>query len=327
MNKIKMKLELKITKREIETAVVLLLFSTVVFLAVKSVIYFELKYHESLLIKEISKTQSVRKNSFDNLSLSAKAFYVWDMKDKKAIAGFNEETQFPVASLTKLMTALVASEISVHNTLVTIDSRALDNEGDTGLKSGEKWRLSDIIDFVLVSSSNDGARALASVVNSFNSDLNMDTDTDASIDTHDEFIKEMNNKAKKLGMTQSFYLNESGLDVNEIISGGYGSAKDVTILMENILREYPRLLEASARKSIQINSDIFSHTVDNTNQIVESLPGVIASKTGWTDLAGGNLAVVFDMGIGHPVIVSVLGSTKEGRFDDIRKLIWASIEN
>jgi D-alanyl-D-alanine carboxypeptidase len=57
----------------------------------------------------------------------------------------------------------------------------------------------------------------------------------------------------------------------------------------------------------------------NTDKATD-IPGLIGGKTGYTDLAGGNLAIVFDADIGHPVIVVALHSTKEGRFEDVRAL-------
>jgi D-alanyl-D-alanine carboxypeptidase len=53
---------------------------------------------------------------------------------------------------------------------------------------------------------------------------------------------------------------------------------------------------------------------------------LLGSKTGLTDLAGGNLAVVFDAGFDHPVGVVVLGSSEKGRFEDVEKLVWSTIE-
>ena len=67
------------------------------------------------------------------------------------------------------------------------------------------------------------------------------------------------------------------------------------------------------------------HTATNTNEVVGSIPGLIASKTGFTDLAGGNLVVAFDAGINRPVIISVLGATKDGRFTDMEMLVNASL--
>jgi len=56
-----------------------------------------------------------------------------------------------------------------------------------------------------------------------------------------------------------------------------------------------------------------------------AIPGIIMGKTGYTDLAGGNLAVVFDAGVGHPVVAVVMGSTQDGRFSDMKQLVSASI--
>jgi len=58
---------------------------------------------------------------------------------------------------------------------------------------------------------------------------------------------------------------------------------------------------------------------------VTSIPGILLSKTGYTDLAGGNLVVVFDAGINHRVAVVVLGSTQTARFTDVEKLIHATL--
>ena len=68
------------------------------------------------------------------------------------------------------------------------------------------------------------------------------------------------------------------------------------------------------------------HSVRNTNDSVNNIPGLIASKTGYTELAGGNLVFAFDAGINHPIIVSILGSTQEGRFVDAEKLVAASLK-
>ena len=226
--------------------------------------------------------------------------------------------QLPLASLVKLMTTYVVFNNVEKDSVLTVQDKNLETEGDNGLVLGEKWSLLNMIDFVLLSSSNDGASALASMVAS--SDLNQDN-------YEEDFIRKMNNTAKELGMTQSFFLNESGLDMNESISGAYGSAKDTVILLENILKENPTLLEASTQKERLINSDILMHKIENTNIIVDKLPGVLASKTGFTDLAGGNLIMAFDIGLGHNIIISVLGSSKEERFTDVEKLFWASLEN
>ncbi|MDD2935449.1 MAG: hypothetical protein PHX25_03165, partial [Candidatus Pacebacteria bacterium] len=139
------------------------------------------------------------------------------------------------------------------------------------------------------------------------------------------FIDEMNKKAEEIGLAQTFFLNESGLDESELTSGAYGSAKDMAFLMNHIIKNNYKLIEATKYPVLRISSDNKNYLFENTNEIVESIPGIIGSKTGYTDLAGGNLTIAFDVGIGHPIIVSVLGSSKEGRFEDVLKLVNASI--
>ncbi|MCG2695220.1 hypothetical protein L6261_04040 [Candidatus Parcubacteria bacterium] len=258
-------------------------------------------------------------NPYKDLSLEAKSAFVWDLREGKELYSLNGEAQLPLASITKLMTALVSSEMVPMGTILTINNEDIKVEGDSGLLLGEKWKLKDILNFTLMSSSNDGAHALASVIGFVQPRKENKT-------TEEMFVDAMNDKAKELGLSQTFFLNESGLDLNRGFGGAYGSAKDVAILMGNIVENNPEILQATKFLNLNIGSDEFVHFVENTNKIVEVIPGVIGSKTGLTDLAGGNLVIGFDVGINHPIIISVLGSSAEGRFSDMEKLVWASME-
>jgi D-alanyl-D-alanine carboxypeptidase len=81
--------------------------------------------------------------------------------------------------------------------------------------------------------------------------------------------------------------------------------------------------EATRYEEFNMDSKIFK----NTDKLAENLPGLIAGKTGFSDLAGGNLAVAVDIGLNHPVIIVVLGSTEEGRFEDVKELYYAIINS
>ena len=120
-------------------------------------------------------------------------------------------------------------------------------------------------------------------------------------------------------------MNETGLDEEVGISGAYGSAKDVATLFEYIIHVEPNLFSATTMESARISSFDASHAATNTNVIAARIPGLIASKTGFTDLAGGNLAIAFEAGPLHPVIVIVFGSTEEGRFADVETLVHAAV--
>lgn len=279
----------------------------------------------SLLIEAPDENDSGKSSyvdPFENIVLEGKAAYVYDVHEQKTLFSLNEELQLPLASITKLMTVLTASDYIKKDETVTIGYDSLNVEGDNGLFAFEEWLAKDLFDFTLVVSSNDGATALASVAGGAKIVRTGKVgDTPQGL-----FVDEMNKLAQEIGLKQTYFINETGLDPNKQLSGSYGSARDTSKLLEYILINKPRLIEATAYSSIDfISESQFEHTATNTNNSIGSIPGLIASKTGFTDLAGGNLIIAFDAGINRPIIVSILGSSKEGRFIDVEKLVAASL--
>jgi len=256
---------------------------------------------------------------FPDVSVQAASVYIYDTVTKKVIYDKNAELQLPLASLTKVMTALTVSNLLPDRDIVRITADDLSEEGDSGLVPNEEWSVKDLLDFSLIVSSNDGSRALASVAGAF-------LTADATSSAVSAFVREMNRTAKALGLHETYFLNQSGLDMSETLSGGYGSAKDIAILVDHILRTKPHLLEATSFDRLNVTSELAVHDATNTNKAINMIPNVIASKTGFTDLSGGNLVVAFDAGFAHPVIISVLGSTYDGRFEDMAQLVGATIE-
>ena len=262
-------------------------------------------------------------NPFLNISLEAKAAYVYDVNSQKTLFALNENGVLPLASLTKLMTAVIASELLPSGTVVTVGKTDIENEGDSGLFINERWKLSDIIGFTLMTSSNDGASALAAAAGS----LGQNAYGEPTEESKRKFVDAMNTKAETLGLRGTHFFNESGLDVDGEISGGYGTARDVALLMAHVVKIAYRNIESTTLVRTTMTSlDNIRHHATNTNEAINTIPGVIASKTGYTDLAGGNLAIAFDAGLSHPVVVVVLGSTREGRFKDAEALTWAALE-
>ncbi|MBU2219320.1 serine hydrolase [Patescibacteria group bacterium] len=247
-------------------------------------------------------TPPLKTAPFENINLEAKSAYIYDVVKEKSIFELNADSQLPLASLTKLMTAVVAKENIPEWMLIDIGEESVLQEGDSGFMLGERWKIADLIDAMLISSSNDAAAAIA---------LNSE-----------DFISLMNKKSADLNLAQTYFLNATGLDLTNYLSGGYGSAKDVAKLMDYLVKKHSSLLEVTRYDSLKINSRNFK----NTNKLIEHLPGIIGSKTGFSDLARGNLAVVFDMGLEHPVIIVALGSSEEGRFEDIEKLYNETIK-
>lgn len=259
-------------------------------------------------------------NTYADLNLEANSVYVLDLAVNKVLYKKNESAQWPMASLTKIMSAIVALEQAPASLSVRTQDELLADGGGGDARSGEWWNLRDLIDFSLVASSNDGMQAVASAVGAIGQTTEQSPE--------EAFIKNMNDKARSLGLSQTYFINAHGLDISEEFSGSYGSVHDTAILISYAYKKFPEVMETTSYPSYYALSESgVSHDVSNTNEIAPQLAGLSASKTGFTDLAGGNLAVIFEAGPMHPVAIVVMGSSKEGRFSDVKKLYDATMRH
>jgi D-alanyl-D-alanine carboxypeptidase (penicillin-binding protein 5/6) len=157
------------------------------------------------------------------------------------------------------------------------------------------------------------------------------------------FMSLMNFNARRLGLTQTYFRNPTGLtealpgqktaltgtstEGRLDIAGGVSTAREFAKLMWSVIAENPGLLDATHQDSIMVpnmnnkNKNIVTEfKVDNTNKLLKDYP-IRFGKTGFTDNAGGNLAVVLQRSeTSHPYVIVVLGSTLEHRFEDVAKL-------
>lgn len=254
----------------------------------------------------------------EEIEIEAKAGFVYDVANKRVLYQKSAEQTLPIASITKLMTTLLAHEIFKDEASISIPQTATLIDSASGLKDGEILTGKALMQYALIASSNDAAYSLASA----GAEL-ISTDASEAV-----FIEAMNLRAKELGLNTLTFNNATGLDVDQSKAGAYGSAKDVTLLMEYIYQNYPELLSITAEDNTKIyNSDGDYHEAKNTNQILTQIPQLQGSKTGYTSLAGGNLTIVFDAGLNRPIIITVLGSSFSGRFTDMLNLIEATQAN
>lgn len=286
------------------------------FLSLVSIVIFILLFigSQSLTEPKPAIAQTEKLGPFADIAIEAKAVFVWDVVNQREVFSKNPDTPLPLASLTKVMTALVAKESIPQSSDIEIDLAYLAPEGDSGLTAGDRWRASDLADYTLITSSNDGAFALAAVAEARNSS------------TREDFLSSMNKRATEIGLTNSSFFNEHGLDIDKDLSGAYGSARDMAILFEYTLKNSPDILQATKYEQFLFSSAFKNYPAQNTNTSVNKIPGILASKTGFTDLAGGNLVIAYDPGLNRPIIISVLGSSEEGRFRDTLKLVEATFK-
>lgn len=248
------------------------------------------------------------------VELRADAAYVFDVRGQRALYSKNADEALPLASITKLMTALLAYELVEDTTMTTVPLAAIKQEGYSGLSDGEQLKAQNLRNLVLVSSSNDAAYALAANVGQLLGER----------DSVSQFVQGMNIRAQELELNTLTFWNTTGLDVSETQPGAIGSAKDVSFLMEYIINNYPEIIAPTQETATRIyNTAGAYHEVSNTNAVAMEIPNMIGSKTGYTDLAGGNLTIAFDLGLNRPIIITVLGSTRDERFTDVLALVKA----
>jgi D-alanyl-D-alanine carboxypeptidase len=247
--------------------------------------------------------------SLDPATLTARSAILYDPATGAVLFEKDADTPRPLASLTKLMAAtIVLNNAGTLERPVTLTKQQLVPEGDAGdwnFKAGDTANLGDLVKFGLVASSNDAMAAAA-----------------ASLDGN--YLADMNAAAAALGLEHTYFLNPTGLDLSANTSGAYGSAADVAKLASSFLKKHPQFFELTATPVVSIKASGRTLVADATAAPLLAIPGFIGAKTGYTDLAGGNLVAAFDLDIGHPVIAVVLGSTEEGRFTDIKMLIDAA---
>ena len=245
--------------------------------------------------------------AFNDVVVQAEAYIVYDLVDKKVIAQRNSTIQLPLASITKVMTAVTARTHHEEETKITINPESIEEGYDLGLKKGQVWKLGELLKYTLVFSSNDGAHAVAD-----------------GLGGRRKFIEQMNTDSALLGLAFTF-TDPAGLDEGDLI-GGKGTALDVAKLFGIARKRYPEIFESTTKTRLNVlaNKDPIIG-IPNTNQEIINLFGAEASKTGFTDSAGGNLGVVVDIALGHPVVIVVLGSTREARFVDTENLYKALI--
>jgi D-alanyl-D-alanine carboxypeptidase (penicillin-binding protein 5/6) len=249
-------------------------------------------------------------NAFADIPLEARAAIVYDLATGETLYEKNADAQLPLASLTKLLTVYAALAELSPATPITISATATRLDSPRVFNAGQVFSLADLARLTLTASLNDGAAAIAEAT---------------AMRQNRSENEALASAATALNLSQTYAVNGSGLDVNTVVSGGYGSARDLARLAGALVEVAPDIARATTESIAQATSaGGTTYKVKNTDPVVKTIPHLLLSKTGLTDLAGGNLALVFDAGIGHPIAVVVLGSSQKERFTDATTLVAAT---
>jgi len=250
-------------------------------------------------------------DAFAHIPLEAQAAIVFDLATGETLYAKNANAQLPLASLTKLLTVYAALRELSPNTPITISADAAYLGTPRVFSPGQTFALADLARLTLTASLNDGAAAIAEAT---------------AIRENRSQSEMLAGAAAALALSQTYAVNGSGLDVNAAVSGGYGSARDLARLAGALVAEAPFIAAATTENSAQaVSENGIVFNVTNTDPMIDTIPHLLLSKTGYTDLAGGNLALVFDTGIGHPIAVVILGSSQKARFTDGTALVAATL--
>ncbi len=220
-------------------------------------------------------------------SVSAHGAILLDAASGKILFEKNANVRLPMASTTKIMTALVALELGAPQRIVEIDSRAVGTEGSSVyLEKGEKIALGDLLYCLMLASANDAASAIAYAI----------------AGGIDEFAALMNKKARELGLFNTAFKNPHGLDAE----GHYTTAEDLARLSAYALN-HPDFLKIVSTNSAKIKTDRTERTLFNHNKLLRNYEGCIGVKTGFTKKSGRCLVSAAERG-GLRLVCVTLGA-------------------
>ena len=200
--------------------------------------------------------------------LTARAYILIEATTGRVLAGGNQSERLPMASTTKIMTALLTLEQPNLEEEFTVDPAAIKVEGSSmGLPEGDRASLHDLAYGMLLSSGNDAANAAAVRI-------------DGSIP---KFVERMNRRAQEMGMKNTRFVTPSGLPADD----HYSTAEDMALLARYAIAN-PRFAEICQLKKAKLSfgNPPFDRWLSNHNKLLEQYPGCIGMKTGFTKAAG-----------------------------------------
>ena len=251
-------------------------------------------------------------NKLDISAKSAISIFVDFQGKNNILFEKNENEKLPIASLTKLMTALVVSNIYQESDIIKISKQAIEQEGnEVELKIGETFLMNELLHIMLIESSNDAAYALATP----NFGIEEMSERD--------FVDLMNLYAYYdvgLNPETTHFVNSTGLDLEEPSEDtNYSTVKDLVKLVKYIIENKPEIFEILSQKENQS----FRYVLENTNKLLGEVNGITGGKTGYTDKAGGCLILILEGPSKNSYFINIILGSND-RFGEMEQLInWS----
>ena len=239
----------------------------------------------------------VSDNTFD---ISAKYSFAIDLANNKVLFSKDAHSRVPVASLVKIMTAVVALEHASSDKEIIVSEKAADvGENSMGLSSGEVYSLKELLYGLILNSGNDAATAIAEGVSG----------------SEENFVAWMNLKANDLGLKDTKFVGPSGLNYKD--EDYYSSAYDLAVITKYSLDNFELLREIYNTFIMQFpETDKHKYIyLENQTNLLTTYPGVLGIKTGYTDESGWGLITYAENGDAN--ILGVILDAVNRRYDGI----------
>lgn len=230
-------------------------------------------------------------------AIGAKIVLIADLRSDEVFYGLNPAMRWPLASVTKLMTAEIIYKNNLLNQSTTITEAEFAVDGSTeDLKIGERYSLADLTNAMLIESNNESAMALADFYG------------------YDAFMGAMNDEAKNLGLDNAYFSDPVGLS-----AANQSTANDLLAFSRRIYTQYPEIFKITRKISVSLKelNSLSRITVKNINEFA-GRADFLGGKTGYTGDASGNLLSIFSYQK-QPIFIIVMGT--EDRFGDTKKLL------
>ncbi len=243
------------------------------------------------------------------LGITSKSALLMDYNTGEVIYSLNEHEKLAPASVTKIMTLLLAMEavdsgrIKMNDEVVISEYAASMGGTQIYLEAGEVQTIENLIRAATIRSANDAAVALGEAISGSN----------------EAFIKLMNDRAKKLGMENTQFKNATGLP----IENHYTTAYDVALMSKEILKHegiYKYMTTYMEDLQVGRNKED-TQTMVNTNKLIKEYDGTTGIKTGSTNAAGYCLSASAKRGELHLIAVIMNAETSKDRFNEAKKLL------
>lgn len=222
----------------------------------------------------------------------ASAYMVVDLDSGEVMMEKNKDRRLPVASLTKIMTAVVALDLASPEERFAVSQKAADTiPSKINVLAGEKISLEELLHAALLASANDGTEVIREGIDRKYGDR--------------VFVKAMNAKAKALGLKNTSFANPQGFDNRN----NYSSAEDLAVLSQYALTKYPEIAQMIQKdyQYIEADREHQEFSLHNWNGLLGVYPGVYGVKIGNTGKAGYTTVVASERD-GHRLLVVLLGA-------------------